>query len=91
MRFRITLRGVVPRRIELRGYFDGDIEEVQAMARAVEPFGALIISPAEDDYDPFRDESLRELHHFETEQKLEAALAAAHRGDLLGIIEVLET
>jgi hypothetical protein len=47
-RWRVTLRGPM---IELRGWID-DID-VGAFARAMEPFGLVIVSPAEPDYDPF--------------------------------------
>lgn len=39
--------------MELRGYLDGELADVQEFARAVEPFGLVLASVADDDYDPF--------------------------------------
>ena len=67
MRFRITIRG---KGTELRGY-----ATVEAMAALTAPPGEqpyiVAASPADDDYDPFKEQQLRELHHFETEQLLD--------------------
>lgn len=52
-RYRITVRSNT---IELRGYFDtppDDLAELQALAIALKPFGLVIASPAEPDYNPF--------------------------------------
>lgn len=50
-RFRVTVRG---HSTELRGYVAG-YEDAVRLANAVKPFGWMVIaSPAEDDYDPFR-------------------------------------
>ena len=54
MRYRITVRGLG---IELRGYVDQGLDEDQPtlieFANAMEPFGVVVASPAEPDYDPF--------------------------------------
>lgn len=58
MRFRITVRGDSTGghdRTELRGYLDGSIGDVNRLAVAMEPFGIVIASGADDDYDPFED------------------------------------
>jgi hypothetical protein len=49
MRFRITIRG---EGIELRGYVDGDPEDLDALARMCDPW-LVVASVAPDDYDPF--------------------------------------
>ena len=46
-RFRVTIRG---EGVELRGYVDNYLPGI---ARVMEPYGLVIASPAEDDYDPF--------------------------------------
>jgi hypothetical protein len=55
MRFRITVRGDG---IELRGYIDGpegnEYKPVSDLSDALDPFGMVIASAAEDDYNPFR-------------------------------------
>lgn len=57
MRIRITVRG---EGTELRGYLDmgflgeGDAD-LRAFAKAMQPFGVVIASPADDDYNPFKD------------------------------------
>ena len=52
-RFRITVRSDQPRN-ELRGYLDIEgIADLEAFARAMEPYGIVMASPADDDYDPF--------------------------------------
>jgi hypothetical protein len=68
MRSRITVRG---EGVELRGYIDGEIDRLGDFAKAMEGIGLVLASPAEDDFDPFREERQRELHHFETEQENE--------------------
>lgn len=68
MRFRITVRG---NGIELRGYMDGDESNLSDLATRMEPFGMVVASPAVDNFDPFKEERERELHHFETEQIIE--------------------
>ena len=68
MRFRITVRD---EGLELRGYVTVDSqEELKIAAASLFPL-QVIASPAEDDYNPFREQELRELHHFETEQMME--------------------
>lgn len=68
MRFRITVRD---EGLELRGYVTVDSqEELKIAAASLFPL-QVIASPAEDDYNPFREQELRELHHFETEQIIE--------------------
>jgi hypothetical protein len=64
MRFRVTVRG---ERIELRGYVDPGV--LAALSSAMEGLAMVIASPAEDDYDPFKEAEHRELHHFEVEQE----------------------
>lgn len=54
MRYRITIRRDAPKRTELRGYVDMDLPELNALARAMEPFGLVIASPAPAEYDPFK-------------------------------------
>lgn len=49
MRFRITIRGD---EVELRGRLDGDLADIQQMARDAAPW-VVVASPAADDYDPF--------------------------------------
>ncbi len=49
MRFRTTIRG---EGVELRGYVDDSVS-LNALSVAMEPFGIVIASPAEDDYNPF--------------------------------------
>jgi hypothetical protein len=56
MRYRITIRGDAPR-TELRGYADLSAIELVAFADAMRPFGLVIVSYADDDYDPFEDKS----------------------------------
>lgn len=64
---RVTIRG---EGTELRGY-----ATMEALASLTSPPGeqpyVVIASPAEDDYDPFKEQEHRELHHFETEQENE--------------------
>lgn len=66
-RFRITVRGDGT---EIRGY-----ATMEALASLTSPPGEqpymVIASPADDDFDPFKEERERELHHFETEQENE--------------------
>jgi hypothetical protein len=54
MRARITVRGLG---VELRGRFDEltdeDAPTLADFAEAMKPFGLVIASPAEDDFDPF--------------------------------------
>lgn len=52
MRYRITVRGESPR-VELRGYFDGDYARLALFSDLMTPYGIVVASPAEDDYDPF--------------------------------------
>lgn len=55
MRYRITVRG---HGIELRGYLDAyDPNTLARFGTMMEPFGMIIASPAEADYDPFREKS----------------------------------
>lgn len=55
-RFRITVRSLG---LELRGYIDNGIDEdetkLAALAEAMQPFGVVVASEAEHDYNPFRD------------------------------------
>jgi hypothetical protein len=53
MRFRITVRG---EGVELRGYIDdvGDYT-LRHFSQAVKPFGLVMASAADEDYDPFTD------------------------------------
>ena len=68
MRTRVTLRD---EGMELRGYVTVEsMAELQLFAASLAPM-QVIVSPAEDDYDPFREQEMRELHHFETEQIIE--------------------
>ena len=54
-RLRVTLRRDAPRRVEMRGYFDGNLDELADFASALQPFDILVIgSFADDDYDPFQ-------------------------------------
>lgn len=54
-RFRITVRGLG---VELRGRFDEltdeDAPTLRYFAEQMEPFGIVVASPAEDDFDPFK-------------------------------------
>jgi len=50
MRFRITVRG---NDIELRGYMDGDGQDLNALSLAMDPFGMVVASQAEDSYNPW--------------------------------------
>jgi len=62
---RVTIRG---EGTELRGY-----ATMEALASLTSPPGEqpymVVASPAEDDYDPFKEQEKRELHHFEVEQE----------------------
>lgn len=71
-RLRVTVRGDGT---ELRGY--ATIEALVSLTSepGQQPY-VVMASPAEDDWSPFREEELRELHHFETEQALEKVRAA---------------
>ncbi len=52
MRYRVTIRGD---KAELRGYFTTHNPDLyRELAQAVTPLGMLIVSPAADDYNPFR-------------------------------------
>lgn len=51
MRIRITVRGPD---WELRGYTDNPAQ-VGEFSDAMEPYGLVVASIAEDDYDPFQD------------------------------------
>jgi hypothetical protein len=66
-RFRVTIRGDST---ELRGYATLEALAVLTGPPGEQPY-IVAISPADDDYDPFKDQDLRELHHFETEQDLD--------------------
>lgn len=85
-RFRITIRGTDT---ELRGY-----ATIEALAALTAPPGeqpyVVVASPADDDYEPFREQELRELHHFETEEVLDRVRAAAVKGDIIGVMEALD-
>src|SRR5688500_15676987 len=65
MRLRITVRGTD---VELRGYVDG-LANARLLSQQMEGIGVVAASAADADYDPFKDEQLRELHHFETEEE----------------------
>lgn len=67
MRLRITVRGTD---VELRGYVDG-MANARLLSQQMEGIGVVAASVADDDYDPFKEQELRELHHFETEEKNE--------------------
>lgn len=59
MRFRITVRNDHPQRVELRGYVDApDMIFLEQFAAAMKPFGLVMASPADDDYNPFEDWSI---------------------------------
>jgi len=49
-RFRITVRG---ENAELRGYMDADMEALIAFSDVMKPYGVVVASNAEDDYNPF--------------------------------------
>ena len=52
-RVRITVRGDDPR-VELRGYMDvEDFERLGQFSDLMKPYGIVVASFAEDDYDPF--------------------------------------
>ena len=54
MRFRITVREAGT---ELRGYLSvDDMATLQNFAAAMKPYGVVIASPADDDYDPFAED-----------------------------------
>lgn len=86
MRFRITVRGDGT---EVRGY-----ATMEALASLTSPPGEqpymVIASPADDDFDPFKEEQLRELHHFETEQENER-LKADHTESEKALIDQVNT
>jgi len=55
MRFRITVRG---EHMELRGYIDAEHEgdlDLMDLAEAMKPFGLVIASVADENYNPFTD------------------------------------
>jgi hypothetical protein len=53
LKFRITVRG---EGTELRGYAEFALsEDLAAFAGAMKPFGVVIASPADADYDPFKE------------------------------------
>lgn len=52
MRFRITVRGGD---VELRGYITGGGEILNALSLAMDPFGVVMASAVDDDYDPFKE------------------------------------
>jgi hypothetical protein len=54
--------------VELRGYVDG-LANARLLSQQMEGIGVVAASAADADYDPFKDEQLRELHHFETEEE----------------------
>jgi hypothetical protein len=54
MRWRITIRSDDT---ELRGYIDAPLSDLERFAEAVKPLGLMIASPADLDYDPFREVS----------------------------------
>lgn len=74
MRFRITVRGDG---VELRGYVERDsLNQVERLfADDLQEDATLIVSRADDDYNPFLDEALRELHHFETEEIIDKPIS----------------
>lgn len=49
-RIRITVRG---ENTELRGYMDADRDALVAFSEAMKPYGMVVASPADDDYNPF--------------------------------------
>lgn len=81
MRIRITVRGLG---IELRGFMDEltdeDAPTLWQLAEALKPFGMVIASLAEPDYNPFKEQEARELHHFETEQENTSLRAPRREG-----------
>jgi hypothetical protein len=50
MRNRITVRAD---NVELRGYFDGDMDALQEFSQNMAPVGMVIASLEDDDWDPF--------------------------------------
>lgn len=58
-RFRITVRADEPT-LELRGYTDLPPAVLNSMADALKPYGVVVASIAEDDYDPFDIEQIIE-------------------------------
>jgi hypothetical protein len=52
VRYRITVRG---EDTELRGYIDGDESRLRKLSLLMEPFGLVVASPAQPDYNPFID------------------------------------
>lgn len=53
MRARVTIRG---KGVELRGFVDyEDEEELAILAQAVEPFGLVVASPVDPNYNPFKE------------------------------------
>jgi hypothetical protein len=55
-RWRITIRNDDPCR-EIRGYFDGTYGDLSMFSDAMKPYGLVIASPADDDFDPFTEEA----------------------------------
>lgn len=54
MRWRITIRGDdAGARVELRGYADLSQARLIDLSNAMKPYGLVIASPADNDYDPF--------------------------------------
>jgi hypothetical protein len=82
VRFRVTVRDAS---IELRGYIDGE-DVLRTVADDMVPT-LVIASPADDDYNPFKEQESRELHHFETEQ--ENARLEAENAKLVATLEAV--
>lgn len=53
-RFRITVRADEPT-LELRGYTDLPPAVLNSLADALKPYGMVLASVADDDYDPFKE------------------------------------
>lgn len=75
MRWRITLRG---EDVELRGYVDCSLPELELMSEQVKPLGLLIASQADDDYNPFGSGSMTRNEILERMGLLVAGRMALH-------------
>jgi hypothetical protein len=87
MRYKITVRG---QGVELRGRFDEPTDEdastLRYFAEQMEPFGIVVASPAEDDFDPFAIDQPEHPPTLENSIDVLTGIAASSTG----LVEVIE-